>query len=569
MKIPIFEKTGRKAAFKDPGAGQFGFSMITVGSSANNAITNCGGISSNSYVSQMTGYRISAAGEGDFRYLYADQMHVKVFVTDIERAMNGSEIISPSSSPVAADFTVPSAGASSPLVVQEFANFLGHVFAQGDIVRLRIMSRADNTSITVADVWGTVMYSSRNANANPTTQTYSFTRSAAPNAGTGSGTIPKGTVALDYGVSGNGYYEVTAVDGVNGANSPYAQTVTWTGHPATGCVVKARFGNLNGITDADFGGALTGYGFYGSNVYIKGKVVMTNQGSINISGFNNDAGFITGGDLGNKTYYSSTAPVSPRVGDFWFNTYVPGQYKMNRWNGTTWDIVSVYMDGSGVYAGNIIAGQVTAGTFTGFTFQTAASGKRVEMRSSDNELEFFEASGSKVRIGSNVSSSFPGITITDGVLFSSTTVDGLNAIYGVSTGYPNAYAGAFHATGSGNNYAVYGYAIGGTSNYSFYGAAGDVYNAGAGTFTGAVTGSNLAISNWNTAYGWGNHASAGYVTGTPWTSWAAPASHGASFGSHSGASLYVAGSSGGAVTTQVYIIPITINGVTYNLYSTP
>ena len=32
------------------------------------------------------------------------------------------------------------------------------------------------------------------------------------------------------------------------------------------------------------------------------------------------------------------------------------------------------------------------------------------------------------------------------------------------------------------------------------------------TAGGAVTGSNLNISNWNTAYGWGNHASAGYVT---------------------------------------------------------
>tara|TARA_Y100000385_G_scaffold213242_1_gene221632 strand:+ start:252 stop:965 length:714 start_codon:yes stop_codon:yes gene_type:complete len=33
-----------------------------------------------------------------------------------------------------------------------------------------------------------------------------------------------------------------------------------------------------------------------------------------------------------------------------------------------------------------------------------------------------------------------------------------------------------------------------------------------GTFSGAVTGSNLNISNWNTAYGWGDHASAGYLT---------------------------------------------------------
>ena len=33
-----------------------------------------------------------------------------------------------------------------------------------------------------------------------------------------------------------------------------------------------------------------------------------------------------------------------------------------------------------------------------------------------------------------------------------------------------------------------------------------------GTFSGAVTGSNLNISNWDTAFGWGNHASAGYLT---------------------------------------------------------
>ena len=32
--------------------------------------------------------------------------------------------------------------------------------------------------------------------------------------------------------------------------------------------------------------------------------------------------------------------------------------------------------------------------------------------------------------------------------------------------------------------------------------------------TGTVSGSNLNVSNWNTAYGWGNHASAGYSTAT-------------------------------------------------------
>jgi len=33
-----------------------------------------------------------------------------------------------------------------------------------------------------------------------------------------------------------------------------------------------------------------------------------------------------------------------------------------------------------------------------------------------------------------------------------------------------------------------------------------------GTFSGAVTGSNLNISNWDAAFGWGNHASQGYLT---------------------------------------------------------
>ena len=38
-----------------------------------------------------------------------------------------------------------------------------------------------------------------------------------------------------------------------------------------------------------------------------------------------------------------------------------------------------------------------------------------------------------------------------------------------------------------------------------------------GTFSGAVTGSNLNVSNWDTAYGWGNHASAGYLTSVAFT----------------------------------------------------
>jgi hypothetical protein len=45
----------------------------------------------------------------------------------------------------------------------------------------------------------------------------------------------------------------------------------------------------------------------------------------------------------------------------------------------------------------------------------------------------------------------------------------------------------------------------------FLSADGSLSLPGALSATGAVTGSNLNVSNWDTAYGWGDHASAGYV----------------------------------------------------------
>ena len=39
--------------------------------------------------------------------------------------------------------------------------------------------------------------------------------------------------------------------------------------------IKARLGKLTGITDTDFGGALSGYGLYSHNVYLKGNIYAT------------------------------------------------------------------------------------------------------------------------------------------------------------------------------------------------------------------------------------------------------------------------------------------------------
>jgi len=60
-------------------------------------------------------------------------------------------------------------------------------------------------------------------------------------------TVAPGAFVLDYGVSGNGWHEITAIDGIYGSNSPYSRVVSWEGHPATGAVVRTQDGNLNGI----------------------------------------------------------------------------------------------------------------------------------------------------------------------------------------------------------------------------------------------------------------------------------------------------------------------------------
>lgn len=85
-------------------------------------------------------------------------------------------------------------------------------------------------------------------------------------------TIAADAIILDYGVSGNGYAEVTTVDGNYGANSPYYQIVTWTTHPATGATVKMRLGNLTGITDTSFSSFSGKYGLYTSDSYLKGDL---------------------------------------------------------------------------------------------------------------------------------------------------------------------------------------------------------------------------------------------------------------------------------------------------------
>ncbi|MBK8772587.1 MAG: hypothetical protein IPM06_19480, partial [Rhizobiales bacterium] len=182
---------------------------------------------SHNYASQITGMRITNDGQGDFRYIFVDEMHAKSFIADLEQALAGGQIISKSVAMLGATFTAPAAGATATLTVRDLPSAPDmSVFQSGDIVGLRSFSRAGG-SLTIANCWGVV---TAYADQSDGTQTWTFTRSSAPNAGAMSAgaTVAVDALVLDYGTSGNGFHEVNAIDGMYGANSPYSQIVTWT-----------------------------------------------------------------------------------------------------------------------------------------------------------------------------------------------------------------------------------------------------------------------------------------------------------------------------------------------------
>jgi hypothetical protein len=231
-------------------------------------------LQSDNYASQVTGWGIDYTGGADFRYLFVDEMHAKSFIADLEQALAGGQIISKSVAVVYANFTLPAASGSTTFVVRDLPSATGMAcFVNGDIVRFRKFTRAAG-SLTIADAWGVVTldtsYGVSGFDAATKTQRYSFVRSAGGLAGTASGTIAADALVLDYGTSGNGIYEVNAIDGAYALNSPYLQFIKWTTHPQNGQEVRLRLGNLRGITaQADEYGLFAGDGVTDADSYIR------------------------------------------------------------------------------------------------------------------------------------------------------------------------------------------------------------------------------------------------------------------------------------------------------------
>lgn len=162
----------------------------------------------------------------------------------------------------------------------------------------------------------------------------------------------------------------------------------------TSSKIKARLGKLDGITDGDFGGALSGYGLYAENVYLKGKIKISSNSDI------------IGLTIPSADYsYGATFPASPETGDWFYYTTNKTWYRYD----SGWIKMSssqTYIDDTGLYTGTIIADKIYGGsfvgqtftggsfigsTFTGGTFQTDTTGQRIVINNS-NTIAFYDSS---------------------------------------------------------------------------------------------------------------------------------------------------------------------------------
>lgn len=367
---------------------------------------------SDNYASQLTGWRITYDGQGDFRYLYADELHAKVFIADLEQALAGGQIITKSVSILSRNFTAPAAGGTATLYVWDLPSAENMaVFQSGDIVRLRTFSRSGG-SLTIADCWGVVTSYSNLADKE---QSWTFTRSSGGNAGAMSaGTVVQAdSIVLDYGTSGNGFHEVNAIDGLYGANSPYSQIATWSGHPATGQTIRTRMGNLAGV-------GFTGeYGLYArgadANQYLKlsgaGALLRNidlhmHNGSARTVQINSADGAVRlGSDVASdltmalRSWSDGRIRIGPTGTDA-ANLYWSGTSLQLRQNTTP--VIRLDGDGSSYFAGVMTigtSGEIRQGTgtvgsnFSGLRLRNISSMGRISLWNNNSEDVIFDGNG--------------------------------------------------------------------------------------------------------------------------------------------------------------------------------
>ncbi|RLC99126.1 MAG: hypothetical protein DRI46_10045 [Chloroflexi bacterium] len=214
--------------------------VIWIGSTGNQAIMKSADWSSGF---MGAGWGMSYDGHLDARSAYLEELHVTTFTMEQARVKTGQDFITQSGSYLTADFTVPAVGASRTMTVEDANGLSGMaIFGKNDYILLMPVDRS-GAGILIAKIWGQVAGYVNNGDG---TQSWTWTTRTL---GLASANIiaKEGSVAVDFGQSGDGWINMTAIDQ---AGSPYIGLGRWTDNPYTAANIEnpVRLGDLGGIT---------------------------------------------------------------------------------------------------------------------------------------------------------------------------------------------------------------------------------------------------------------------------------------------------------------------------------
>jgi hypothetical protein len=183
---------------------------------------------------------------------------------------------------------------------------------------------------------------------------------------------------------------------------------------------------------------------------------------------------------------------------------------------------------AGAIDGTVIgANSAAAGTFSDLTATTAD----INAGTIDNAVigGSTAAAGTFTNLTASGTVNFSGATISNLGTITTANLDG-GTVDNAVIGGASPAAGTFtdltaNSSFTSGNVDINGGAIDGTVIGASSAAAGTFAAVAGttGTFSGAVTGSNLNVSNWDTAFGWGDHSTQGYLTSVAFTDIAAGA----------------------------------------------
>lgn len=241
-----------------------------------NVVVVYGHIQSNDWVSGVTGtgWRMSNSGRMVARNLtLRGSLTAAVFTVNSVAAMGGTSEFAKSVGKLSANMVVPASG--TWVMTLEDPPSTGYLFENGDICEVKETQGAPSTT------WFTVVRIAQSGG----NQTYTCTWAN----GARPATFEKGVGVVDFGVSGQGWVEISADD----PSAPYVSIRKHTGSPWSTISEVARLGNLSGVVDTTFG-ALTGYGLWTNNVYLTGGINATSGAISGVLTIGTSGGFFQG-----------------------------------------------------------------------------------------------------------------------------------------------------------------------------------------------------------------------------------------------------------------------------------